>query len=95
MMKLRGSMPHNVSMKIWMSREDRVLIDRAAAALGVAPSAFIREASVREAQNVILDQTHIKVDEKTFRAIVAELDRPVRDNPPLRDLFQRRAPWEL
>ena len=81
-------------MKIRMSREDRVLIDRAAAALGVAPSTFIREASVREAQNVIGDQTHIKTDEKTFRAFVAELDRAPRDNPRLRALFLRAVPWE-
>ena len=88
-------MPNRVSMKICMSKEDRVLVDRAAAAIGMAPSAFVREVSVREARGVLMEQTHIKVDKKTLRAFVAELDRPPRDNPRLRAVFQHEAPWEL
>ena len=73
---------------------DRDLIDRAAALLGKSRSEFVIETMRREAQEVLLDQTQFVVDAKTFKAFVAELDRPPRDNPRLRALFQRKAPWE-
>lgn len=73
---------------------DRDLIDRAAALLGKSRSEFVIETMRREAQEILLDQTQFVVDAKTFKAFVAELDRPPRDNPRLRALFQRKAPWE-
>jgi uncharacterized protein (DUF1778 family) len=73
---------------------DRDLIDRAAAQLGKSRSEFVIETMRREAQEVLLDQTVFRVDAKTFKAFLAELDRPPRDNPRLRDLFRRKAPWE-
>jgi uncharacterized protein (DUF1778 family) len=73
---------------------DRDLIDRAAAELGKSRSEFIIETMRREAQDVLLDKTVFHVDAKTFEAFLAELDRPPRDNPRLRDLFGRKAPWD-
>jgi uncharacterized protein (DUF1778 family) len=73
---------------------DRDLIDRAAAQLGKSRSEFVIETMRREAQEVLLDQTIFKVDAKTFKAFLAELDRAPRDNPKLRALFERKAPWE-
>jgi uncharacterized protein (DUF1778 family) len=73
---------------------DRDLIDRAAAQLGKSRSEFVIETMRREAQEILLDQTVFRVDAKTFKAFLAELDRPPRDNPRLRALFQRKAPWE-
>jgi uncharacterized protein (DUF1778 family) len=73
---------------------DRDLIDRAAAQLGKSRSEFVIETMRREAQEVLLDQTVFRVDAKTFKAFLAELDRPPHDNPRLRALFQRKAPWE-
>jgi len=73
---------------------DRDLIDRAATQLGKSRSEFVIETMRREAQEVLLDQTVFRVDAKTFKAFLAELDRPPRDNPRLRALLQRKAPWE-
>jgi uncharacterized protein (DUF1778 family) len=73
---------------------DRDLIDRAAEHLGKSRSEFVIETMRREAREILLDQTVFKVDAKTYRAFLAELDRPPRDNPRLRALFQRKAPWE-
>jgi uncharacterized protein (DUF1778 family) len=73
---------------------DRDLIDRAAAQLGKSRSEFVIETMRREAQEVLLDQTIFHVDAKTWKAFVAELDRPPRDNPRLRALMHRKAPWE-
>jgi uncharacterized protein (DUF1778 family) len=73
---------------------DRDLIDRAAAQVGKSRSEFVIETMRREAQEILLDQTTFKVDAKTYRAFLAELDRPPGDNPRLRALFQRKVPWE-
>lgn len=60
----------NVSISIPMKREDRDLIDRAAAALGKSRSEFVVEAACREAQTTILDQTVFHVDGRTWKATV-------------------------
>jgi uncharacterized protein (DUF1778 family) len=73
---------------------DRDLIDRAAAQLGKSRSEFVIETMRREAREILLDQTVFKVDAKTYKASLAELDRPPLDNPRLRALLQRKAPWE-
>jgi uncharacterized protein (DUF1778 family) len=73
---------------------DRDLIDRAAAQLGKSRSEFVIETMRREAREVLLDQTVFQVDAKTWKAFVAELDRAPRDNPRLRALMQRKAPWK-
>lgn len=74
--------------------EDRDLIDRAARALGKSRSEFMLDTARREAQNVLADQTHFVLDAKQWDAFVKELDKPPRDNPRLRALFERKAPWE-
>jgi uncharacterized protein (DUF1778 family) len=73
---------------------DRDLIDRAAAQLGKTRSEFVIETMRREAQEILLDQTVFHMDAKTWKAFIAELDRPPRENPRLRALMQRKAPWE-
>jgi uncharacterized protein (DUF1778 family) len=73
---------------------DRDLIDRAAAQLGKSRSEFVIETMRREAQDILLDQTAFDLDAKKWKAFVVELDRPPRDNPRLRALMQRKAPWE-
>ena len=73
---------------------DRDLIDRAAAQLGKSRSEFVIETMRREASDVLLDQTVFQLDAKRFKAFIAELDRPPPDNPKLRALFNRKAPWE-
>lgn len=73
---------------------DRDLIDRAAAQLGKSRSEFVIETMRREARDILLDQTAFHLDAKKWKAFVAELDRPPRDNPRLRALMQRKAPWD-
>lgn len=83
-----------VDIRLAIPAADLALIDRAAHAVGRTRSSFIRETACREAHEVLCDQTAIKFDRKTFAVFIAELDRPPRDNPRLRALMQRRAPWE-
>jgi uncharacterized protein (DUF1778 family) len=73
---------------------NRALIDRAADALGKDRTEFMLEAATREAQSVLLDRRFFQLDETAFRLFVKALDAPPADNPRLRKLLAKRAPWE-
>lgn len=76
-------------------REDvRSLIDRAARAQGRSRSEFMIEASRRAAEDALIDQTVLRVDEATFNAFVAALDRPAAPNPRLEKTMRSKAPWD-
>lgn len=70
------------------------LIRRAAAVSRKSVSEFVLESACAAAERLILDQRLITVDQATFAAFNAALDRPARLNPRLRALFARKAPWE-
>ncbi len=74
--------------------EDRDLIDRAARVVGKSRSEFMLDTARREAQTVLADQTHFVIDAKQWAAFIKELDKPPKDNPRLRELMLRKAPWE-
>jgi uncharacterized protein (DUF1778 family) len=72
----------------------RALIDRAAAALGKGRTEFMLDAATREAQSVLLDQRFFQLDGPAFRRFTEALDASPAQNPRLRKLLARRAPWE-
>lgn len=72
----------------------RALIDRAAEALGKNRSEFMLDAATREATMVLLDRRFFQLDSRAFKQFTAALDAPPADNPRLRKLLAKRAPWE-
>ena len=74
--------------------EDRDLIDRAARMLGLSRSEFMIQSARREAQNVLADQSHFSLNAGQWDAFVKALDKTPKDNPRLRELIKRKAPWE-
>jgi uncharacterized protein (DUF1778 family) len=72
----------------------RALIDRAAAAVGKNRSEFMLDAATREATSVLLDRRYFPLDVRTFRRFAAALDAAPSDNPRLRKLLAKKAPWE-
>ncbi len=72
----------------------RRLIDRAASVLGKNRSDFMLEAACREAENILLDQRLLMLNEADFDTFLTTLEAPVKDNPVLRNLMASRAPWE-
>lgn len=72
----------------------RDLIDRAATALGKDRTEFMLDAATREARAVLLDRCLFQLDDRAFRRFAAALEAPPADNPRLRRLLSRRAPWE-
>jgi uncharacterized protein (DUF1778 family) len=72
----------------------RDLIDRAAEAVGKDRTEFMLDAATREAQSVLLERRFFQLDQAAFRRFHEALDAPPADNPRLRKLLAKRAPWE-
>jgi uncharacterized protein (DUF1778 family) len=74
-------------------REDvRILIDRAAKIRGKTRSDFMIDAAYRAAEDTLLDQTLVKVDEESYRHFLAVLDQPPSGEGFAR-LMNARKPW--
>ncbi|WP_018915293.1 DUF1778 domain-containing protein [Thiomonas sp. FB-6] len=83
-----------VTISIRAKAGQRDLIDQAADRLGRSRSDFMLEAACRQAENVLLDQTHFALDTKSFAAFQAMLDQPPAPTDRLRRTLKARAPWE-
>jgi uncharacterized protein (DUF1778 family) len=82
------------TINIRASREQKALIDQAAKAVGRTRSDFMLDTDCREAEAVLLDRRYFVMSEEAFRKFTAMLDKPPKDNPRLRRLFETRGPWE-
>jgi len=87
--KTRGE---NINLRV--SRVQKLLIDRAAHALGRNRSDFMLETACREAESVLLDRRYFALPEEEFRHFTALLDKPPASNPQLARLLKTNAPWE-
>ncbi|MBO3459775.1 DUF1778 domain-containing protein [Aetokthonos hydrillicola Thurmond2011] len=75
-------------------REDvRMLIDRAAQAQSKSRSDFIIDAARRAAEDTLLDQTFVRVDEETYEHFLSVLDAPP-ENEGFARLMNVKKPWE-
>ena len=88
----RGS--RDVSINLRASRQQRSLIDRAAAAVGKSRSDFMLEAARREAESVLLDRRYFALGAESFDAFLERLDAPPKADARLRRLLRERAPWD-
>ena len=90
----KPSPPLIQTIHLRLSTDQKALIDRAAEAQGLSRSRFIVEAACREAQSVLLDQTHFNLDEDAFLRFTELLDTPPKPNPGLVRLLETKAPWK-
>jgi uncharacterized protein (DUF1778 family) len=72
----RASQSADVNIHLRARPQDRKLIDRAAELTGANRSQFMLASALKEAKNVLLDQTTIYADNKTFRQILDWMDKP-------------------
>ena len=84
---------HPFSMR--MPINDLGVIDRAASLKGRSRSEFIRDAAVRAAEEVILDQSFIRMSPAGFDAFISVLDAPAIRIPEMVDLADRQVPWDV
>ena len=54
---------------------------------------FILDSAYQVAEQTLLDQRLFLVSGRQSQTLLDLFDRPARNNPGLKDLFSRRAPW--
>jgi len=65
-----------VNIHLRARAQDRMLIDQAAELLGSNRSQFMMASAIKEAKNVLLDQTTLYIDNKNFQKMLDWLDAP-------------------
>jgi uncharacterized protein (DUF1778 family) len=83
---------HPISMRLPMA--DIAMIDRAAGLRGRSRTDFVREAAVRAAEEVLLENPLIRMAPKGFASFLRVLSGPTTSVPEMVDLAKRQAPWE-
>jgi uncharacterized protein (DUF1778 family) len=83
---------HPLSMRL--PEADIAIIDRAASLRGRSRTEFMRDAAVRTAEEVIMENTVIRMSPEGFAAFVDLLDRPAKPAPEMVTLLKRVSPCE-
>jgi uncharacterized protein (DUF1778 family) len=84
---------HPISMRL--PEADIAMIDRAANLRGRSRTDFMREAAVRAAEDVLMENRLIRMSQSGFAEFVAALSAPAVTVPEIAELAKRPAPWEL
>ena len=79
---------HPLSMRL--PEADIAVIDRAANLRGRSRTEFVREAAVRAAEEVLMEQALVRMSPDGFAAFMTAVTVPAE----LVRLFGRKAPWE-
>ena len=74
--------------------EQEAVLRRAADVANKSLTEFILDSACLAAEQTLLDQRLFMVPGTRYQALLDLLDRPEQDNPGLRDLFSRPAPWD-
>lgn len=73
--------------------QQETVLRRAAELSNKSMTDFILDSACRAAEQTLLDQRLFLVTGSQSQTLLSLLDRPEQDNPGLKDLFSRRAPW--
>jgi len=83
---------HPLSMRL--PETDIAMIDRAADLRGRSRTDFMREAAVRAAEEIVMENALIRMSPKGFRAFMSAIGAPASAIPELVDVLKRKSPWE-
>jgi uncharacterized protein (DUF1778 family) len=81
-------------LSLRLPEADIAVIDRAARLKGRSRSDFMREAAVRAAEDVLMENNPIRMSEQGFQSFVAALEAPAGPVQAMVDVLRRPAPWE-
>ena len=81
-----------ISMRL--PEADVAMIDRAASLRGRSRTDFVRDAAVRAAEDVLMENTPIRMSAEGFDAFMAAVSGAGAPVPEMVNLFRRTAPWE-
>ena len=75
---------------------DRALIDQAAELVGANRSQFMMVSALKEAKNVLLDQSTIYADAKSFQKVMDWMDSGATpaETAGMKRLLQAKTPWQ-
>ncbi len=76
--------------------QDRQLIDQAAELVGANRSQFMLASAIKEAKNVLLDQSTIYADARTFQKVMDWMDAPPTpaEAVGMKRILQAKVPWQ-
>lgn len=80
--------PRDRRFQLRATASEETLIKVAAEREGVSVTDFILRSARERAEKALSDQTRFVIDDKQWKAFLVALDRPTRDKPRLRRLFQ-------
>ena len=80
--------PRDRRFQLRATASEEKLIKVAAERQGVNLTEFILRSARENAEQVLADQNRFVLGEKQWKAFMAVLDRPAKDKPRLRRLFQ-------
>ena len=83
---------HPISMRL--PEADIAMIDRAARLRGRSRTDFVRDAAVRAAEDVLMDNRLIRMSPEGFAEFMSALSGPATAVPEMVELARRPAPWE-
>ncbi|GEM80833.1 type II toxin-antitoxin system TacA family antitoxin [Vibrio superstes] len=81
-----------INMRVLPSVRD--VIDAAANIQKVDRTVFIQQAALNEAQKILADQKDFKLEQEAFDAFEKALDEPAKTLDGIRELFERKSPWD-
>ncbi|CDX16071.1 conserved hypothetical protein [Mesorhizobium sp. SOD10] len=81
-----------ISMRL--PEADVAMIDRAARLRGRSRTDFVRDAAVRAAEDVLMDNRLVRMSAEGFAEFMQVLSTPDAPVPDLVELAKRPAPWE-
>ena len=85
-----------VNIHLRARTQDRTLIDQAAELAGTNRSQFMLASALKEAKNILLDQSTIYADAKTFQKVMDWMDTPATcsETVGMKRLLQAKTPWQ-
>jgi uncharacterized protein (DUF1778 family) len=85
-----------VNIHLRARSQDRNLIDRAAELVGANRSQFMMASAIKEAKNVLLDQSTIYANAKTFKEVMDWMDSEATpaETKGMKRILQAKTPWQ-
>lgn len=85
-----------VNIHLRARAQDKNLIDRAAELVGANRSQFMMASAIKEAKNVLLDQSTLYADAETFQKMMDWMDAPATrsETSGMTRILQAKAPWQ-
>ena len=85
-----------VNIHLRARTQDRTLIDQAAELVGTNRSQFMLTSAIKEAKNILIDQSTIYADTKTFQKVMDWMDAPAThaETAGMKRILQAKTPWQ-